>query len=227
MAVSMEEEAKAVSEVAKTAGQGIQAVSDFSKFVAQFIGGPLQQVSGMVEDHLWVVRQERRARLSVRLKESMAEFGMEAPTRRVEPKIALPILQAASYEEDDELQDMWVRLLVNAANADREIDVTRSLVSILQDFGTLEVQILNVLYSLDALIFDQAGVFSAGLPDEVIHNHKGAKSPGLPAPRIEIAMANLARHGCVLPSVDGFSAVYPTTLGRNLYNACTFSKTNL
>ncbi len=55
------EAVKAVQEVAKTTSKSIDVVQDLGKFVARFVGGTLEQASGMVEDKLKYLRWERQA----------------------------------------------------------------------------------------------------------------------------------------------------------------------
>ena len=66
---------KAAKEIAKTTGQGLGIVEKFGTFVSQFIGGPLEQVSGIIEDQLKYKRWERQERLVDRANHFMAERG--------------------------------------------------------------------------------------------------------------------------------------------------------
>lgn len=46
------EEAKAVQEVAKTSSNAVDAGRELGEFVGKYIAGPLEQVSGIIEDKL-------------------------------------------------------------------------------------------------------------------------------------------------------------------------------
>ena len=162
------EAAKAASEVAKTTGKGIDAGREFGTFVARFIGGPLEQASGMVQDKLTYMRWERQVRLMERGEEFLRQKGLDAPTRSIPMKVAIPLLQAASLEEDDELQDIWARLLVNAADADSGVDVTSSLVAILNDFGILEARVLQAIHDAPAGMSPNGAVVTTCLPDAYV-----------------------------------------------------------
>ena len=97
------ESAKAVQETAKATGKAIDASRDFGTFVARFIGGPLERASWIVEDKLRYMRWERQARLMKRAQEFLEDVGLSEPTRAVSMKVAIPLFQAASLEEDDSL----------------------------------------------------------------------------------------------------------------------------
>ncbi|WP_162559899.1 hypothetical protein [Methylobacterium radiodurans] len=116
--MAFDEEAKAVQEIAKASGKAIDASREAGGFIARFIEGPFAIASDIVQDRLRYARWERQQRLMVRAKEFLQEAGLTEPSRRLALNIAVPLLEAASLEENDELQDTWAKILVNAANAD-------------------------------------------------------------------------------------------------------------
>ena len=217
------ESAKAVQETAKATGKAIDASRDLGAFVARFIGGPLEQASLIVEDKLRYMRWERQVRFMGRAQELLEDVGLSEPTRAVPMKVAIPLLQAASLEEDDDLQDIWARLLVNAANADSGVDVHRMFITILEDFGQLEAVLLQAVYGAPAEIAEE-GIPTARLPTSYIDLPAGSE-PELPSESVQLAIWNLIRLGC-LASVqlwDGptIGKVNITTLGTRLIEACT------
>ena len=81
--------AKATEATANASKETIQAGRDLARFLRE----PAGEVIGMVSDYLTVVRFERQIRLSERVRHFLAERGMDAPTRRIAPNIALPLLE--------------------------------------------------------------------------------------------------------------------------------------
>ncbi|MGC2048448.1 MAG: Abi-alpha family protein [Gallionella sp.] len=160
----MEEESKAVQEVAKTTGKTIDAAREAGGFIARFVSGSLEQGIGIFEDRLKYMRWERQLRLMRRAEDFLKQSGLSAPTQAVPLKLAVPLLQGATLEEDDDLQDRWAILLVNAANASFGIEIRRSYVNILEQLNTLEVQVLDTLYSLPFEQSQHAGIITAELP---------------------------------------------------------------
>ena len=223
----MNDEAKAAKEIAKTAGKGIDAGRELGGFIARFISGPIEQGMGIFEDKLKYMRWERQLRLKRRAEQYLREIGLEEPTRAVPMKIAIPLIQAASLEEDDELQDTWVRLLVNAGDSSRDLEVKRMYITILEDLASLEVEILNTIYSSPDLR-DGIGIWTHELPDTI--SLRGPKNSDTgPTPEVQLAIANLIRVGCLAPSSSyggdaSLEFIYPTHLGKKLYEACTLRK---
>ncbi len=222
-----DESVKAAQEIAKTGCKGIDAVRALGEFVAKFIDGPLEKASGIVEDHLRYVRWERQIRLTNRVEKFLQERGLDAPTRAVPIKVAIPLFQAAWVEENDELQDMWARLLASAADARSDVEVTRGLVSVLQDLGPMEARVLESIYDAPPELSPNGVVTTECLPE-------GHKLPGksensdakLPREEVQIALWHLKRLGCIdsagtWDSITGIARVRLTELGRTLVHACT------
>lgn len=227
------ETAKAAQELSKATGKAIDAGVKFGQFISRFTFGPLEQASGIFEDKLKYLRWERQVRLMRRAEELMREFGLEAPTRAVPLKFAIPLLQGASLEDDDEIQDMWARLLINAANATSAVSTKRVFIEILENIGPLEAKILQTLYSLPFEKMLHKSVITIGMPDSVTildpdeeSPMDAALQPDQPTPEVELALANLARLGCLSPSKtwdggESFRIVNPSLLGKSFVDACT------
>jgi Abortive infection alpha len=226
----MEDIPKTVREVAETAGKAIDAAREAGGFIAKFIGGPLEQGMGIFEDRLKYTRWERQQRLMQRAQEFMRRAGIDGPTRPVPLKLVIPILQGATLEEDDALQDRWAMLLVNAANAKFAGEVRRSYTSILEQLTPLDAHILDVVY---ALPFDESqhqGVVTKDLPNDVSIADVTAIDFPLPAEEVVISLSNLARLGCLRPAMtwgggEIFWKINPTIAGKAFVQACSAPRT--
>ncbi len=222
------EAAKATQAIANTSDKAIIAVSKFGSFIARFISGPLEQGVGIFEDRLKYMRWERQQRLMIRAEKFMQEIGLELPTRAIPLKIAVPLFQGASLEDNDDLQDMWARLLVNAADEKGGIDMKRVYIDILERLTPLEAQILSVIYSLPYEQIQHKGVLTAKLPDSA-SPYIGEEGLGEPDEEIKLAIASLSVIGCLyIPKSwgggEGFSVVNPTVLGKSFIRACSLKR---
>ena len=220
-----QEVAKATKAVADASGKLIEASKGVGKFIARFIAGPLEQGMGIFEDKLKYMRWDRQLRLMKRAEEVIAECGYDMPTRAVPMKVAIPLFQGASMEEDDSLQDRWVNLLVNAAYAESGIEIRRAYIEILAQLDSLEVRILDKIYTLPFAATSTWGLVTTWLPEraEVATEHSidGAHPPE----PVCAALANLARLGCIKPTNmilggEFFVQVYTTRLGRDFVASC-------
>lgn len=217
--------AEAASEIAKTLGKGIDATREAGKFLAPMIRRPLEDAIGICADWLAYARWERQLRLMQRAKDFMHEQGIEAPTRQLPLNFAIPLLQAATMEEDDYLQDAWAKLLVNAIDADSGIEMRRAYISILENMTPLDAAILNKLYNANKE--KQGETFlSSYLPDKLVPASYERKPPN-PPHDVDVALRNLERLGCVMDVVAfrgeniHFLFAMITALGESFMRACT------
>jgi hypothetical protein len=226
---AVKEAAKATQEVAKTTGKAIDASREFGGFISRYISGSLEQGMGIFEDKLKYMRWERQIRLMQRASDYMASLGVDAPSKPIPLKFAVPLLEAASLEDDDYLQDLWAKLLVNSSIEGSPIDLNRSYIDILERLSHLEAKILSVIYALPEEEVRNKSILTGNLPESAeIEDEENKKDPVHPSEEVLFALANLERLGCIsLPTTWGggqiFSTIYPAVLGRKLVEACTLN----
>jgi hypothetical protein len=198
-----------------------------SRELGHFIRGPVGEVVGMFEDHLKVVRFERQVRLWNRVRHFLTQRGMDTPTRRIAPNIGLPLLENATLEEDDDLQDVWARLLVNGADANSGIEPRRAFVSVLAEMSALDVR--NLAQIELATNGGSISVWTHELPERAISfaNISPATLERNPSPEVEVSLSNLERLGCIVPYDEPlpihtmYQTVMLTPFGRAFIEACT------
>jgi hypothetical protein len=218
----IEEAAKAIKATAETAGKAIDAGRDVGGFLSRIFGGPLEQVSGMLEDSLRYRRSVRLLRLASRYEEIRSELKLTGEPKPVDMKLGVPLISAASLEENDRLQDMFARLLVSATDPNAKIKAQLAFVTILEDLGPLEALLLDRIYS--APTEPAVALTTARLPDAYLNPGEGTDE--LPSPEVQLALWNLVRLGCIEPAGtwgggSTVAAVTLTGLGRALVEVCT------
>ena len=116
-----------------------------SDIVAKIAGPAADELGLTVQDHIRVFRFRRQVRLFEQVKKICCEAGIEP--RRVPLKLLAPIVENASLEEDNDLQDIWANLLTNAADPrPDERSVLPSFSHILKELTASDVKFLNRLY---------------------------------------------------------------------------------
>jgi hypothetical protein len=109
------ETAKAIAEAAKATGKTVDAVKATGGYIAKYTHGTIDQAMGILHDEVAYSRCERQIRLIDRSTEFLARRGLKNPPIPLPSKLAVPLLSAASLEDDDHMQDMRAQLLVNAS----------------------------------------------------------------------------------------------------------------
>ena len=216
--------AAATEATANASKEAIQA----SRELGRFFSGPAREVVGILEDYVKVVRFERRVRLAGRVRKVLIEKGMTGPTRKIPLNIAVPLLENATLEEDDDLQEVWARLLVNGGDAGSGIQLRRAFVSVLAEMTSLDVRNLAQIERAAKLLnaeIGSYGVWTYELPERAIPYVKPERTRD-PSPEVAISLGNLERLGCIIssnrsPVLKGHQLVNLTPFGRALIDACT------
>ncbi|WP_324675111.1 Abi-alpha family protein [Hymenobacter sp. GOD-10R] len=106
-------------------------------FLGKFVGPAAEQ--------LGKAGWERIQQLGQRATAYLATVGREP--KPVEPKILVPLVQAAAHEPDPGLADKWAALLANAADPDTQVDVQPVYADILRQLTAKEVKLLDELFN--------------------------------------------------------------------------------
>jgi len=236
---AIEESAKAVQEVAKTTNKLI----DTGKAFGKYFKAPTEQIIGIWEDNLKFKRLENQLKLIQKADKKLKDLGLKTPTNQIPIKFAIPLLESASFEDDEYLQNLWVNLLINSSIDENKYTLERSHISILEQLTNLEARILitiysnnynqsNKIYNIKTHMLPDKIEYSIEEPwsfesainsrDDTINNSKKEKYI-CPPHEIKLALANLSRLLCInFPITDGaecFNIVHPTLFGARLYEA--------
>lgn len=221
-----------MGKVAETFGKGIDLAEKAGDFIAPLIKGSLVQAIGIFEDKLKYTRWERQMRMMDRVQKIMEEQKITV-NNPLPLKFALPLLQGASLEEDDDLQDLWINLLVNAVSS-CNIEIKRVYMDILERISHQEAQIINSIYSISFEENQHKFLETYDLPNK-IHINNGMINKEIEELKdedIELSLINLAKQGCISPARTAgggeyFSLINMTLLGKKFYDACTLKRDNV
>jgi hypothetical protein len=109
----IEETAKAVVETAKLGTTTIEAAEKMGGFFSKVLNEPITDAVGIIGDKLKFMRWQRKLRIVDEVNKTLDQKGVTS-TRPIPPKLAIPILEQACLEENDELQDLWCNLITNS-----------------------------------------------------------------------------------------------------------------
>lgn len=218
---TIQETAKATQELAKTTSKAIGATEKLGLFVSKYIEGPLEQTLGIVNDKLIYMRWERQLRLIEKANELLSERGYVTPINLLPPKLAIPILQGASLEEDNYLQDKWAYLLVNASDPNFPVTIEIKHTSILNELSQFDVKLLDKICS-EASRFNNV-IVTLNLPDKVLPGDEEINEGEAPSQEVQLSIENMIRLGLLRNETFSHEMlrVRVMALGWNFYEACT------
>jgi hypothetical protein len=128
---------------------GIEAVSSsalsgVNNLLLRLFGPAADEAGLMLNDHVRVFRAKRQLRLYLRTAEKLEEAGITP--QQVPLKLLFPIVENASIEESDELQDRWANLLARASDPKEADLVELSFPTILRELSSRDVKFLDELF---------------------------------------------------------------------------------
>jgi len=227
-----EEIAKAIQESAKLGEKGLEIAEKAGSFFAKVFKEPINEISGMITDKLRFIRWKRMVQMADEVNKILEEKGVEE-TRAVPPKIALPIFEEASLEDDPNLQYLWNHLLANAMNPTFNDELRYGFIDMIKNITGIEARILNDFYEVlrrENKLRPLQNVFQYSLTKEQIINALNI-SPEVYA----VSVNNLMRLQLLSPAVlkggvrmgsepltiyKGIDAVTLTPLGVKFVEAC-------
>jgi hypothetical protein len=134
---------KAAPEIAKGAA-ALGAAIPFTGIVKRMLGPAADEVAEIWRDQVRVYRYGRQLKLLEKA-EKMAQDAGFTP-QAVPPKILFPLLEGASFEEDENLHDMWAALLANAASPENAENVRPGFIVTLRQMAPDEAAVLNWIF---------------------------------------------------------------------------------
>src|SRR6266571_6763229 len=134
---------KHAPEIAKAA-TAVAAAVPFTSIVKRMLGPAADELAEMWRDQVRLYRYERQLKC-VEKAERMAQEAGFTP-QAVSPKILFPLLEGASFEENEDLHTMWAALLANAASPENSETVRPYFIYILKGMAPDEALLLNGLY---------------------------------------------------------------------------------
>ncbi len=141
----MEEEAKAAQEIAKTTGKALDVSQRIGSFFAKVMSEPIEAATGMLADSLRYRRFERQIKLIEKTEHLLESRGLRGGFRTVPPKLALPIIQGASFEDNDNLHSLWAGLLATAMDPNEPM-IRTGFSDILRQLEPVDVAILAAMH---------------------------------------------------------------------------------
>lgn len=141
----VEESSKAVAEVAKFATSTVEKVSNATGFIAKYIDEPLNELVGKWVDNKKFDRWENKVKIQDRVNSILKERGCET-IRMIPPKLGIPLIDNALLEDDDDLRELWCKLIANSLDSTREFRLKYVYIDIIKSLTPLDALILKYIH---------------------------------------------------------------------------------
>jgi hypothetical protein len=190
----VEETAKAVVETAKLGTTTIEAAEKMGGFFSKILHEPITEAVGIIGDKLKFMRWQRKLRIVDEVNKTLDQKGVTS-TRPIPPKLAIPILEQACLEENNELQDLWCNLIANSLNPNFNLEIRYAFVEVIKNISPLDAKILRYIYdtTLETNRLNQNNDFK-GYPVDFFQIKDNVHASNL---ETELSLNNLQRVKCV------------------------------
>lgn len=190
-----------------------QAIVAIADYIDQTSGGLVTNALGLVADRVKYWRIKQALSLKEKTEKLLQERGVNEP-RSVPAKFLLPLLDAATVEEDDDLHTRYATLLANARDPNFKSGTPKYYVSILSELEPFDMLLLDKIFDAAPLVSNNNYVVLNKLSEAVHVDQMLCK----------ISVRNLMRLGLVRAAVieyqsDGaitFNKQFPLTSYRDV-----------
>lgn len=230
----VEEIAKAVQKASELGTKTLETSEKVGGFFAQVFKEPITEVAGMLTDRLKFARWRRLVEMQEQVNKILDDRKI-SETRAVPPKLALPLFEEASLEDDVSLQMLWNRLLANAMDPNFVKDDLRiGFIEMIKGLTALDTKILKFFFDVlkrEGKLSPIEGIILYSLKKEQI-----IQAINTTEADYQISAFNLMRIQCLAPAViktsgisfggeattiyKGIDAVTLTPLGVKFVQAC-------
>lgn len=123
-----------------------------TKTAMEPVGGLLKRIAGPLADEIGesfaLLARPHRVKLGIEMLKKTQRMLIEADItpRAVPPRLFLPMMDAASIEDDEDLHTRWAALLANAASSPDAVHP--SYIEVLKQLTPVEARLLDELYEI-------------------------------------------------------------------------------
>jgi len=227
-----EEISKAIQEVAKLGDKSLETAQKAGSFFAKVFKSPIGEISNIIHDKLRFVRWRRLVEMSDQVNNILKARGV-TKTCALAPKLAIPLLEDSSLEDDDQIKLLWSKLLANALDPNFTDNIQYGFIEMIKNITSKEALLLKKMYET----LEKQNLLSnlSKLSGHHIDKEQIIKMFNIDPEQYTVYAHNLMRLQLVAPAVisggvlmgsnplssyKGTDVIYLTALGVKFVEAC-------
>lgn len=114
------------------------------EYMNQITKSPIGQLGEIFGDNVRIWRYKRAIKHLLDVKAYHKKVGIQV--KQIPLKVLLPLLENASLEEDENLQEKWTALLANAIDFENNLELHNIFVELLRQLSPVEVKVLDYMF---------------------------------------------------------------------------------
>jgi len=100
------------------------------------------EIGGITHDWAKYFRYKNLIRIQGKVNKLHQSSFVAGDTKAIPSRFAIPLLENASKEDDEKIQDLWAGLIANATNPSKRLNLKKIFIEILSSIEPLDVQIM-------------------------------------------------------------------------------------
>jgi hypothetical protein len=184
----MKEELETTKEIAKTTGIIVS-------FFSEIFGDLGKEIVGIFHDKVKYYRHKNLLRLADKVDKIHRDRKVKGKANIIPPRFAISLIEQASREDNETIQDMWAGLIANATDPEKRLNMRKQYIEIISSLEPLDAKLMEWLYNKKWKVYREVrggGVNEEDLEDEF----------GVDISEIRLSLQNLARLGCIQSEKD-------------------------
>ncbi len=113
------------------------------KMIDKLFGPAISESGELIADKIRFYRYKNQIKILNDVKRLLDEAGLSP--KQIPLKLAVPLFENASLEEDASLQEMWTRLITNTSVSDYKVSLHKVCISILSNLSPIEARVLDMV----------------------------------------------------------------------------------
>lgn len=185
------DELETIKEVAKAIGTTVEALQRLGGFLAQVFGPAFKELGGMASDWARYIRLKNVLTIQDKCDAIIRRRMIEGKTVPIPSRFAIPLIQSASEEDNETIQNMWAGLIANWMDPGKKFSPRKIFIQILSSLEPLDANILQFFPTQGWKVFREVpggGITLSKLQTELKATEE----------EIQMSLQNLARLGCVM-----------------------------
>ena len=116
------------------------------EFVEKLVAGPIMEGTGIFTDKVNFWRFKNRINIILKAKDFLKSKGIKVP-KKIPIKDLTTLLEYASFEEEEVMQDTWAKLLANTLDPKNQFNACHIFSQLLNQLSVNEFYVLKYIYS--------------------------------------------------------------------------------
>ncbi len=227
----MTDPTQAIEKAAEALSKAIDLLRDLAPFLRRVLGDSLESFGGILSDWASYFRYKNLLAIRDRVEAIHVKRNLQGKALPIPPRYAIPLIEAASLEDDPDIRTLWANLIANATDPNTHLKLAKIHIDTLKAFEPLDAAIMDHLY--------RNWAHTLMVPEEAPENADTiSEALDCDPEEVKISLQNLYRLGCLIdtageavfdtefPYVIGLRVNNPRSnfrlshFGRSLYEAC-------